>query len=109
MITAKIKTLLPVVIEIECPECGHTEQVAANGWTAIVCRGCKVELEHPHPHLFEEEFVLSLLLREMCADDQIQLLIQQRNGLAAIIKTIYKDNPEDLTIMLDAVFDSQDA
>ena len=97
---ATIKNLLPVVIEIECPECDHTDRVAANGWSAIVCRGCKIELEHPYPELFEEKFVLNLLLREMCADDQIQLLTQQRNQMAALLAALYKDNPEDLVKML---------
>ncbi len=101
MINAKIKTLLPVAIEVECPECQHTDRVAGHGWNAIVCRGCKIELEHPYPELFEEKFVLNLLLREMCADDQIQLLTQQRNQLAALLAEFYKDNPEDLVKMLD--------
>lgn len=30
--------------EIQCP-CGYVEHVAFDGWVALVCRGCREEVE----------------------------------------------------------------
>jgi hypothetical protein len=27
------------VIDVKCPDCGHTTRVADNGWHAIICQG----------------------------------------------------------------------
>lgn len=39
---AQVKTTARAdIILITCPECAHSVLVADNGWTAILCQGCR--------------------------------------------------------------------
>lgn len=39
---AQVKTTARTdIILITCPQCAHSVLVADNGWTAILCQGCK--------------------------------------------------------------------
>ena len=40
--------LIRDLCSIECPECKHEMTVAKDGWSAIVCLGCKAELYLKH-------------------------------------------------------------
>ena len=41
---APLAVIRLTVVDVTCPSCGHEDTLAYGGWSAIVCRGCRVVL-----------------------------------------------------------------
>ena len=79
-------------LEILCPSCGHEDALNADGWTAVLCRGCGAELR---PALEEGRFRKKPTTDEACLEDVLDCLLldQEELNKTYLLRNFLADMP----------------